>query len=175
MTSNLKLIIPPEEIHIIVNRLAREIRNDYASKNPVIVGVLKGAMVFMSDLMRALKIPFEIDFVQTSSYRGGPAPSADVVMVKDTKADVAGRDVLIVEGIVDRGVTATALIDYMQRRGAGSVRFCALLMRSKLTARTQGIDYVGARVGEGYVVGYGLDYKERLRGLPALYVMERLK
>ncbi|TAN62167.1 hypoxanthine phosphoribosyltransferase [bacterium] len=175
MTSNLKLIIPPEEIHIIINRLAKEIRNDYATKNPVIVCVLKGAMIFFADLVRALKMPFEIDFVETMSYRNGTLPSSDVIIIKDTQCDVSGRDVLIVECIVDRGVTATALIEYMRRRGADSVKFCALLMRSKPFTGTHGVDYIGARIENGYVIGYGLDYNEHFRGLPGLYIMQKPK
>lgn len=169
MSEALKLLIPPEDIRAAVRRLARELRKDYAGKNPVFVCVLKGAFMFFSDLMRAIRADFEVDFVQAASYQG-KSRSPEVVIKKDVLSDINGRDVVIVDGIIDSGLTVQKLIGHLNAKGASSIRLCALLLREG-GAKGLTVDYVGARIEKGFVVGYGMDYRERYRGLPGIYVI----
>lgn len=168
---NLKPCIPPEGIEEIVKRLAREISDDYKGRTPLLVGVLKGAFLFLSDLVRRLEVGHEVDFIQTSCYGLSDTPAADVLIVRDITSDLSGRDVIIVEDIIDRGHTAKALMKYFSDRGAASIRLCALLKREGGAPELKA-DYLGASIGAGFVVGYGMDYKERHRGLPGLYTVE---
>ncbi len=168
---NLKPCIPPEGIEEIVNRLAGEISADYGGRTPLLVGVLKGAFLFLSDLVRKLEIGHEVDFIQTACYGHRDTPAADVIIVRDITADLLGRDVIIVEDIIDRGHTARALVKYFSDRGAASIRLCTLLKREGGAPELKA-DYLGTTIGPGFVVGYGMDYKERLRGLPGLYTLQ---
>ena len=168
MKEHLRLIIPPEEIRAMVEAVASRIREDYSGRNPVLIGVLKGSFIFLADLARLVDIPLEIDFIQTSSYGKNSKPSPDILVEKDMTSDIKGRDVILVEGIVDTGRTSAALVDYMKKKGAKTASVCSLLVR-RGQHRVK-VDYMGAEVDEGFVVGYGLDYKEDARGLPGLYV-----
>lgn len=170
MSEALKLLIPPEDIRAAVRRLARDIRKDFAGKNPVFVCVLKGAFMFFSDLMRALRTDFEVDFLQAASYQGKTVQSPDVLIKKDILADINGRDVVIVDGIIDSGLTVQKLIGHLNAKGAASIRLCTLLLREG-GAEGLTVDYVGVRIEKGFVVGYGMDYRERYRGLPGIYVI----
>ncbi|MBI5643689.1 MAG: hypoxanthine phosphoribosyltransferase [Deltaproteobacteria bacterium] len=170
MTGNLKLIIPPDEILEIVTGLAAEIEKDCAVGTPVLLGVLKGAFVFLSDLARAFSRHVEIDFIQASSYGDRDTPSRDVLITGGPSIDIKGRDVIIVEGIVDRGVTAKAVTGYLKSKGPASLKTCALLLRH--SHRGVNIDYIGRRIDEGFVVGYGMDYKGRYRNLPGIYIIK---
>ena len=172
MTENLKLIIPPEEIRLMVNRLAKDIRAEYRAKNPVVMSVMKGAMVFTADLIRAIKLPMEIDFVRMASYGNGAAPAKEAVMTRAPSLDLRDRHVLIVDTMIDRGVTISALVMHISQKGPASIKACALLLRHthSITGLSK-IDFVGAHVGDGFVVGYGLDYKERYRHLPGIYMI----
>lgn len=162
----------PEEISTAVERLAGEIKADYADKDPVLVGVLKGAVVFLSDLVRARELPFEVDFLQASSYGAATRPSEEVKITSDVTAGVEGRHVVVVEDIMDGGRTAGAVADHLRARGAASVRVCVLLVRKARKTRTIEPDYVGVEIGEGFVVGYGMDVAGRHRGLKGIYVLE---
>ena len=170
MPENLTLIIPPAEITSIVKRLAGELRAEYRGKNPVLVGVLKGAFVFLTDLVRELNMPFEVDFVQTSSYgKTGDAPSEKVLITREITSVIRGRDAVIVEGIVDRGLTAGTVRRHIEGKGASSTRLCTLLKREgRPEVRA---DYVGKVIGAGFVVGYGMDFGERYRELSGIYVI----
>jgi hypoxanthine phosphoribosyltransferase len=168
----LKLIIPPEEIHLIVERLAKEIRHDYSAKNPVLIGVLKGAFVFMADLARALKIPVEMDFICAARYGTRERPTKVAKIIKDISTDIEGRDVIVIEDIIDRGQTMKALMEHLKVKRPASLRLCALILRGKKRDLGLKVDYLGTTVGEGFVVGYGLDYKEQYRHLPGLYIIE---
>lgn len=170
MSEALKLLIPPEEIRAAVRRLAREVRKDFAGKNPVFICVLKGAFMFFSDLMRALRTDFEVDFLQAASYQGKTVQSPEVLIKKDILTDVNGRDVVIVDGIIDSGRTVQKLVEHLNAKGASSVRLCTLLLREG-GAQGLTIDYAGVRIEKGFVVGYGMDYRERYRGLPGIYVI----
>ena len=156
-----------------VRDLARTIRADYAGRDLVIVGVLKGAFVFMADLVRALGLPAALDFVGLSSYGTATETSGTVAITKPLQGAIAGKDVLVVEDILDTGLSMKALLDYLAARGPRSVRICALL--DKRARRTEAIpaDYVGFALPDGFVVGYGIDYAERYRELPAIYRLDR--
>lgn len=156
----------------MVRRLAGEIRADYSSKNPVLIGVLKGASVFLSDLAREIDFPLEIDFVQTSSYgkRSTSTPSEKVAVSRELSGEITGRDVIVVDGIIDRGHTVSALLEHLHAKGPASVRICTLLLRDG-KAHGFDIDYIGATIRDGFVVGYGMDYREHYRNLPAIYFM----
>lgn len=170
MNPSLKLIIPPDEIKGAVKRVASELENDYAGKDPVLVGVLKGAFLFMSDLMRELKIPVEADFIQASCYGTREIPSSEVVITRDLTMDLKGRDIIIIEGIIDRGHTARALTRHLGDRDPASISICSLLVRKRAPEDALP-KYTGFVIDEGFVVGYGMDYKEHYRGLPGLYMI----
>ncbi|MBI5971519.1 MAG: hypoxanthine phosphoribosyltransferase [Deltaproteobacteria bacterium] len=170
MNSNLKPILSAQEIESIVETLAARVNADYASKDPVLVGVLKGAFVFVADLVRRLDIPFEVDYIQTASYGKKTGPATEVLITRDMTTDIKGRDVIIVEGIVDSGKTVRALLHYFNAKGPLSVRLCSLLVRDTLAADIT-IDYFGTRIGHGFVAGYGMDYKEHYRGLSGIYIV----
>ncbi len=164
------LLIPPEEIHHLVERIAEEIRRDFEGKEPVFVGVLKGAFVFLSDLVRTLEIPLEIDFIQASSYGKRDVPSKDVVITRDITVDIKGRDVIVVEDIVDTGGTVRKVLEHLEKKEPSSLKLCSFLVRGEPGVR---IDYCGKVIGGGFVVGYGLDYKERYRELKGVYIIEK--
>lgn len=167
----LTLYIPPEGIEEIVRRVAAEISSDFRGQRPLLVGVLKGAFIFLSDLVRRLEVDHEVDFIQTACYGARDVPLDEVLILRDVTSELKGRDVVIVEDIIDRGHTARALARYFSDRGAASIRLCALLRREGCSPGLKA-DYTGAVVGDGFVVGYGMDHKERYRGLTGLYMID---
>jgi hypoxanthine phosphoribosyltransferase len=168
----LAVLIGPEALQRRVGELAAELAGVYADRNPVLVGVLKGAVVFIVDLMRAMAIPLQVEFMAVSSYQGGMRSSGAVRILMDLKTSVEGRDVLIVEDIVDSGLTLRYLRDYLLAQRPASLRIVALL--DKEVERSDGvpIDYTGFRIPDRFVVGYGLDYAERYRNLPYVGVIK---
>lgn len=169
MEDNLKLIIAPDEIRTMVEKIAGDIRASFPSGRPVLVGVLKGAAVFLADLTRAVGSQLEVDFIQASSYSDPLAPSEKIRITGDTSIDLKGRDVIVVDGIVDRGKTARAVIKHIRAKGPASLGFCTLLLRD--STDNIAIDYVGKKIPEGFVVGYGMDYKEAYRWLDGVYLL----
>lgn len=170
--SKLRVLVSREEIEKAVARLAWEVQRDYQGKRPLLLGVLKGAFVFMSDLIRHLDMPLELDFVQLSSYEGGTETSGEVKLVREPKTPVKGRHVLIVEDIVDTGLTTHYLLGYLQAKGAASVRICALLDKPSRRQQEVPIQYLGFTVPDQFLVGYGLDFNEEYRYLPQVCVLE---
>ncbi len=166
----LRLLIPAHEIRSIVKGIADEIRADYEGKEPVLVGVLKGAFIFLADLVRFLNIPLEIDFIQSESYGKRDLPTSEVKITKDLGLDVSGRHVIVVEDIIDTGNTAEALVSHVRSKGPLSLSLCALILRGRPGVK---VDYSGKTVGSGFLVGYGLDYKEKYRALEDIYVIEK--
>ncbi len=162
----------PEEIAGIVGRLSGAIRADYAGKDPVLIGVLKGAFVFMADLVKALDgMELEVDFIQAASYGERDEPSHEVLITRDLTMEIKGRHVIVVEGIIDRGLTVHAVLDHLLSKEPASISLCALLLRdSHRTGRE--VEYSGRRIGEGFVVGYGMDYKGRHRNLPGVWLLD---
>lgn len=157
------------DIREAVARIARAIEADLErdgnGRPPLLVGILKGSFVFLADLVRELAIPAEIDFVRARAYGAGRRPGAGVEITKDLETDAAGRDVIVVEDIADTGGTLRAVTERIAAGHPASLRSCALLVREGEAAPDEEPDYPGLRIGPGFVVGYGLDYAERHRGL----------
>ena len=168
----LKVIIPKEEIAQRLTELAAEIRKDYKGENPLLIGVLKGSFVFMSDLIRAMNIPAEMDFVRLSSYGAGKESSGKIKLIKDVEIPIKDRHVLVVEDIVDRGLTVRFLLDYLSFRKPASLKLCAMFDKPSGRKVEVPIDYVGFTVPDAFVVGYGLDLDEKFRYLPDLCILE---
>jgi hypoxanthine phosphoribosyltransferase len=170
--SQLRVLINREEIDEAVTRLAREIRRDYQGKQPLLVGILKGSFMFMADLIRRLDLPLEIDFIKLSSYGAGKETSGKVRVIQGLKTPVKGKDVLIIEDIVDTGITISFLFDYLRKKKPASLRLCALTEKPSRRRVSLHIDYLGFTVPDKFLVGYGLDFDERFRNLPDIYVIE---
>ncbi len=170
-----RVLIPEEEILRRVRELSSQIESDYAeSKNKlVLLGILKGSVVFMAELMKHIRIPVEIDFMKVSSYGGGTTSSGNVEIKLDIRRrDIEESDILIVEDIIDSGRTLSYLVEYLKLRGAASVRTVTLL--DKPSRRTVDFvpDYTGFTVPDEFVVGYGLDFDEKYRALPFIGVLK---
>jgi hypoxanthine phosphoribosyltransferase len=167
-----EVVLGADEIADIVARLAGEISRDYNGRNPILVNLLKGAVVFLADLMRQLKIPHQIDFMHVSSYENGTASSGRVRIVDDLSCSVEGRDVLIVEDVIDTGTTLAYIVNVLQLRSPRSLEVCTLLKKGPEGAVRMPIRYVGKVIPNKYVVGYGLDYEESFRHLPYIASLE---
>lgn len=167
-----RVLISSEDIQRRVIELGREISSDFADTTPVLVSVLKGGVLFLADLMRQLSIPHEIDFMSVSSYQGGTQSTGVVKIQMDLKTNITDRDVLIVEDIIDTGLTLEYLEEILRARKPRSLKLCTLL--NKVDARTQNIpiDYVGFDIPNEFVIGYGLDYDEKYRNLPFIGIMK---
>lgn len=172
MGERLKLLYTREEIAGRVRALASAIDRDYAGADLVLVGILKGAFVFLADLIRELKVPPTVDFIGLSSYGQGTAPSGHVRLTKDLGLDIRGRDVLVVEDILDTGETLARLLETLRARGPRTLRTCLLIDKRYRRRVPVPVDYCGFVLDEGFVVGYGIDYAERYRHLPAIHVVE---
>ena len=166
MASQPKVLITQDEIKQAVARLATEIRQDYQGKEPLLVGILKGSFVFMADLIRQLELPVEVDFIKLSSYGAGSETSGKVKVVQGLKTPVKGRDVLVVEDIVDTGLTISFLLDYLHKKKPASLRLCALTDKPPRRQAPVTIDYLGFTVPDKFIVGYGIDWNEKFRYLP---------
>jgi len=164
-----EVVVSAKEIADRVSELGRQITQDYAGRPPLLVCVLKGAVNFMADLMRAIALPVEIDFMAVSSYGAATKTSGVVRIVKDLDVDLAQRDVLIVEDVVDSGLTLNYLRQYLGARSPRSLEVCALLLKEGEQRVEQSLRYVGFTIGSEFVVGYGLDVNERFRNLDAIY------
>ena len=168
----LKILISRDEIAKAVDRLAREIKTDYQGKQPLLIGVLKGSFVFMADLIRQLDLPLELDFVRLSSYGSARESSGRVKVVQGVKTPIKGRDVLVVEDIVDTGITTSFLFDYLRKRKPASLKLCALTDKPSRRRVQVSIDYLGLSLPNKFIVGYGLDLDQRFRNLPHIYALE---
>lgn len=168
-----KVLFTQEDIDGIVSRLGEEITRDYAGKDLVLIAVLRGAVVFMGDLMRKIELPTNIDFMAVSSYGDGVKSSGIVRIIKDLDIDIRGRDVLIVEDILDSGLTLKYLMKNLESRKPASLEVAAFLWKD-VEDRTSAITprYVGTHCPDAFVVGYGLDYAERYRNLPYLGILK---
>ena len=155
-----------------VQEIAGQISGDYKGRELIVIGVLKGAFIFMADLIRALSIPCKVDFVRVASYGAGSESSGRVVLTKDIETSIKGRDILIVEDIVDTGLTLTYLVNWLQERNPNSLKVCAFLDKRKRRKVSFEADYVGFTIEDGFVVGYGLDFNEQARFLPEVYIIK---
>ena len=165
----LRVLYSEEELEAKCAELGAQISKDYEGKNLLLVSVLKGAVVFMTDLMRHITVPCSIDFMVVSSYGSGVKTSGVVKIVKDLDADLAGKDLLIVEDILDTGMTLHYLKQLLQDRNPNSIRIATLLDKPGAAVRA---DYVGYQVPDEFVVGYGLDYDEKYRNLPYVGILK---
>ena len=161
-----------EELHGIVKRLGEQISKDYEGKNLTLVSILKGSVIFMADLMREITVPCEIDFMCVSSYGNGTKSSGTVKIIKDLDINLEGKDLLLVEDILDSGITLHSLRGMLSLRNPNSRKICTLLDKPERRSANIKADYIGTRVPDEFVVGYGLDYDEKYRNLPFIGVLK---
>ncbi len=169
----LKVLVTEEQLKAKVQELGEQITRDYEGKNLLLVSILKGSVVFMADIMRAIKVPNAIDFMVVSSYGGANTTTTGLVkIIKDLDSDLTGKDVLIVEDILDTGVTLSKLVPMLKMRHPNSVKICAILDKPERRKADIHADYLGFQVPDEFVVGYGLDYDEKYRNLPYVGVLK---
>ena len=166
------MLLSAEQIQARVREMAAEIEADYRGREPVLIGVLDGAVVFLADLMRALTIPVRIDFVKWSSYGDSSVSSGEVQILKDLSFSVEGKHVLAVEDIVDTGLTLSYLMENLRTRDPASVAIATLLDKPSRRKVEVKLDYVGFRIPDEFVVGYGLDFAQRYRNLPYIATLK---
>ena len=166
-------LIAADALQQRIVELGEEITADYAGRRPLLVGVLKGAFMFMSDLIRRIDLPVELDFMAVSSYGASTKTSGVVRILKDLDVDLAGRDVLLVEDIVDSGLTLAYLRDLLLARSPASLQVCALLVREGSRPSAAELRYVGFEIPPEFVIGYGLDFAERYRNLPYICIYDQ--
>lgn len=166
------VLISEQQLHERTEALAATISADYAGKDLLLLGILKGGVMFMVDLARRLDLPLEMDFMATSSYGNSTESSGVVRILKDLDEPVEGKHILIVEDIIDSGLTLRYLVENLQRRGPASLAICALLDKEKATEKVLAPAYVGFRIPDRFVVGYGLDYAQKYRNLPYIGVLK---
>ena len=167
-------IVTQEEMRTRIKELGRQISSDYVDTDLILVGILKGAYAFYADLARAIRVPLRVDFLVVTSYGSKAKTSGKVKMVTDLTEDIAGRDVLLVEDIVDSGFTVQFLIKTLSRRKPKSIKVCTLLSKPERRKVDVPVDYVGFKIPNKYVVGYGLDYQQKYRNLPYLAVLDKV-
>ncbi|HET7293030.1 MAG TPA: hypoxanthine phosphoribosyltransferase [Vicinamibacteria bacterium] len=166
----MKVLLSRDAIRDRVLAMGRDISRDYAGREPHLVGVLKGACTFMTDLSRAIEIPITLDFIAVSSYGAATKTSGEVRLVKDLDQGLEGRDLIVIEDIVDTGLTLNYLLNVLRARGPRSLKVAALLSKPSRRLVEVQVDYVGFTIDDHFVVGYGLDYNERYRSLPDIVV-----
>ena len=168
----MRVLISKEALSQKVQEIGAQISKDYEGKNLMMVSVLKGSVVFMADLMRAVTVPAEIDFMSVSSYGTGAKTSGVVKIIKDLDIELAGRDLLIVEDILDSGLTLSYIKKILMERGPRSIKICTLLDKPERRKADVFADYSGFEVPDEFVVGYGLDFAEKYRNLPYIGVLK---
>lgn len=168
-----KILVSKDKLEKIVKSLAKQIEKDYNDRDFIMVGLLKGSIVFMAELMTKVDLDFRIDFMVASSYGGGTESSGKVKIVKDMEVDPRGRDILIVEDIVDSGNTLNFVINHLVSNGAKTVKVCTLCDKPDRRKVPLTPDYCGAVIPDEFIVGYGLDYDEKYRNLPYIGVLKR--
>jgi len=167
-----RILFTREEIEATVKKLADEIREDYHGKYPLLIGVLKGSFMFMADLIRHLDFPLELEFIRLSSYGRGRETSGKIKVVQGLRSPIKGRDVLVIEDIVDTGLTISFLLDYLNKKKPASLKLCALTDKPARRQVPVTINYLGLTVPNKFLVGYGLDWDEKFRNLPDICVLE---
>jgi hypoxanthine phosphoribosyltransferase len=172
MTEELKLLFSKRDIASTVARLAKEISVDYANKKVVLIGVLKGAFMFLADLVRQLTIPVEIEFIRIASYGSQKESSGEIIIKKDVEISLEGKDILIIEDIVDTGLSLSFLLDHLRAHNPSSLKVCALIDKKSRREVEAQVDYIGFEMDEGFIVGYGIDFNEGYRALPEIFVID---
>jgi len=168
----LQILLSREEIEATVSSLATKINSDYRGKNPILIGVLKGAFIFMADLIRYLDFSPEVDFIRLFSYGRGRESSGKVRMVHGLHSPIKSRHVLVIEDIVDTGLTQAFLLDYLRKKKPASLRLCALTDKPSRRKVPVTIDYLGRSIPNKFIVGYGVDWDEKFRNLPDICFLE---
>lgn len=168
-----KVLISKEELNRRICEIAKTLDEDYKGKRPLMVAILKGSVMFFTDLIREMKTDLEIDFMSISSYGNGVKSSGEVKMIKDLDGKIEGKDVIIVEDIVDSGYTMKYLKNLLKARNPSSIRICALLDKPSRRETDVQVDYKGFEVGNEFVVGYGLDYASFYRNIPFIGILKR--
>ena len=170
--NKLHTLFTRQEIEAAVSRLAAEITRDYRDKHPILIGILKGSFMFMADLIRLLDFPLEVEFIRLSSYGRGSQTSGRVKVAQGLYSPIKGRDILVIEDIVDTGLTTSFFLDYLRKKRPASLRLCSLTDKPSRRQTPVTIDYLGFTVPNKFLVGYGLDYSEKFRNLPDICTME---
>jgi hypoxanthine phosphoribosyltransferase len=168
----LRQLFTREEVTAAVKKLAGAISRDYRGKNPVFIGILKGSFVFLADLIRQLDFPLEVEFVRCSSYGHGIESAGKVKVVHGLRTDIRGRHVMVVEDIIDTGVTTSFFMDFFKKKKPASIRLCALTDKPSRRRLPVKIDYLGLTVPNKFIVGYGIDCDEKYRNLPYIGYLE---
>lgn len=168
-----KVLFSEEELKSAVKKIAGEINRDYEGKEPVLIGILKGSVVFMADLMRELSVDCTTDFMSVSSYGSGTETSGSVRIRKDLDRSITDKDVIVIEDILDSGTTLSHLLEILEVRRPKSLKLCVLLDKPERRVTQVKYDYVGLTVPDEFIVGYGLDYDEKYRNLPYIGVLKR--
>ena len=168
-----KVLFSKEQLAKRIKELAAQLDKGYAGKTPLMVAILKGSVMFFTDLIREMTLPLEIDFMSISSYGSGVKSSGEVKMIKDLDNKIEGKDVIIVEDIVDSGYTMKYLTHLLEARNPSSIKICALLDKPSRRETDVAVDYKGFEVGNEFVVGYGLDYAARYRNIPFIGILKR--
>ena len=167
-----EILFPPEALRRRVEELGAQITRDYAGKQVAVASVLRGSYIFMADLTRAIQLPITVDFMAVSSYGAGTTSSGQVGIKKDLSDPIEGKDLLIVEDILDSGNTLYYLMDVLRARKPASIRICTLLDKPERRVKPITADYVGFSIPDAFVVGYGLDYDEKYRNLPYIGILK---
>lgn len=167
-----RVLIGSDELAKRCCQLGNEISKDYSDSVPILVCILKGAYIFLSDLVRCITVHHEVDFMAVSSYNGGTQSTGVVKIVKDLRANITDRDVILVEDIIDSGLTLNYLMELLQTRAPRSIRVCALLDKVAAREKHVSVHYRGFEIPKEFVVGYGLDYEEKYRNLPFVGVLK---
>jgi len=167
-----QILFSKAEIAAAVKRLAVEIKKDYQGKHPILIGILKGSFVFMADLVRLLDFPLEVEFIQLSSYGRGRITPGKLKVVQGLRSSIKGRDVIVIEDIVDTGHTIAFLMDYLRKKKPASLKLCALTDKPSRRQVPVNIDYLGFTVPDKFIVGYGIDWDEKFRHLPDICFIE---
>ena len=166
-----EILIPGDEVRSRVAELGRQLSTDYVDRDPVLVSVLKGSIIFLADLIREMEIPLSLDLMEVSSYGASTESSGQVRILKDLSKPIEGRHVIVVEDIIDTGLTLNYLLKYLADKSPASIRICCLLDKPARRLAEIPIDYRGFTIPDRFVVGYGLDYDERYRNLPYIGVL----
>ena len=167
-----RVLFSEEELDRRVSEIAAEINRDYAGKEPMLISVLRGSFVFMADLIRKIEVPCTVDFMSVSSYGRGTTSSGQVQITKDLSDDIEGKDIIVVEDILNSGNTLSYLLQLLQARKPASMKLCTLLDKPDRRVKEVHVDYTGFTIPDEFVVGYGLDYAEKYRNLPYIGILK---
>lgn len=165
------ILIPRDTIQKRVKEIANQISSDYKGREPILIGILNGVVFFFADLVREISVPTKIDFIRAASYGSKTTSNGKIRLTKNVEIPIQGESVIVVEDIVDTGLTLTHIVKDLEAKGVESLRICALIDKVERRDLTVHIDYCGFRIEEGFIVGYGLDYNEKYRHLPDICIL----